>query len=533
MIPFGFFKGGLGSSTPYVLPDLSGYGISYIWMHVKTQQSTIDYCARVSRNGLITAGNLKYVFYDSFGRVSMDSIVSDTTTPGTTTVKEWIISNSDSDEYTYHTFYDQISGDELGFVTLVNSPIFASGGEIKTRNLEPAMKFQGVATGELVGTALPEMNDTNDFSVLTLSNLATPIGQVDTLISSTNVNSGAFSRFGIFNRGDSEFGVILRTTTPTTFLGSTGGVQNNSNQKEIVVTYEDEVEMKTFLDATNTDTDAITGAFINDSFNLGIDRGSLFASSGLLQAVLVADRVWTPAEVTSLRVIMNDIFKYDLDLNLVTDGNSLTFGFNATAGNTYPELIEDRLTFQGTTNVVTNKSLGGQTTQQMEADAATDIDPLIDPLKRNVLLAWECRNDMIVNSLTPTEALNNMITFCNNRRTAGWEVIVANVLPSWIGTYKGDSTVVGYDLLNTERLQLNALLQAGWQTFADGFVDFSVEDELYLFHNNEQAGYVFSSGTPPTTSDNGYYSDGTHGTDAGYSRISNIFFTELSKLINK
>ena len=264
-----------------------------------------------------------------------------------------------------------------------------------------------------------------------------------------------------------------------------------------------------------------------------IDRSSLPSYlSGDIEYVLFKNDIEKATEydknVASGALLTNDIDRVFL---FVTDGNSLTDGQDSNTGYDYPNQFINMPAFGSNGSTIVNKSVGGQTTPQMEADASTDIDPLL--LRNNgVLLAWECRNDLVVNSATVETAYNNMVTYCTNRRAAGWKVIVATITPSWTATYKGDSTAVGYALLESDRNAVNKLLLDNWASFADGICDLTKYPEINTFGKNEQDGYVFSA-TRPIVSANGLYSDGTHFTDSGYRLIALAFYKSVLKYIYK
>ena len=529
IIPFGFLKQPVSGIS---LPDFSGLNITQAWTTFKTSEATINYFARISRNGLVTSGNLLYVFYDEWGFVSMDSQVSTTTTANeSTTVREWFLSGARTDYFTFANWYEQVSGLSVDFQVgqLANAPFFAQNIRLKTSNLTTATLFRDSANSVLDRSPLTELGTGSDFTVTSVSS-AFALGQADVIINTRITNTGTNSRFAHQNRGDNQNATLFRNTSSTNYVGTLLALQNVLTQKELIATVENAVEMKTYFFAALQDTDSITGNFDNETFDLGASSAGNNPFNGYMQAAIVSNSHAVTA--ADMNTALDGVLAYSTNYNIVADGNSITFGNGATSGQEYPTILGSRLTNTATTNTVTNKGVGGQTTQQMEADAVTDIDPLINVSKRNILLAWEARNDMIQNSLSVSDAYNNMVTYCTNRRAAGWEVIVGTILPTWTATYKGDSTVTGYNLLNTEREAVNVLIRYNWASFADGIVDFALDSDFNTFHNNEQAGYVFSA-TRPTTSANGLYGDGTHCTDAGYQVISNMFFDEIIKLVHK
>lgn len=212
-----------------------------------------------------------------------------------------------------------------------------------------------------------------------------------------------------------------------------------------------------------------------------------------------------------------------MELNIVVDGNSLATIQGG--GISWSQQLTAKLTSNSVVHTMTNKAVGGQTTPQMEADAITDIDPLYTEGKRNVLIFQEGINDMVLNEPTSTGAFDNIKAYCTNRQTSGWEVWIIPILPAWYYGYKGDNTVTGYNLLNTERLDVNNMLALD-SSFYDKYLDVSTIPGLYDLGDNEEAGYVFSI-VRPIVSENGKYLDGTHLKNLGRDDISDMLLAEF------
>lgn len=237
--------------------------------------------------------------------------------------------------------------------------------------------------------------------------------------------------------------------------------------------------------------------------------------------------------VKNTGLLLNTINRYNLINNskIVCDGNSLTLGTGSTGGETYPIQLSN-LGAIGTSNcTVTNLGSGSQTTEDMIADGVAQVDALYDSgLDYNFLLAWEIRNHLVLDAPTNQAAFDEMETYCLARQSAGFKVIVATILPSWTATYRGDSTVAGYNLLDYDRLAINTLLRDNYTDFADGFADLAMIEGLGDLGDNESGGYTFSA-TRPTTSVNGKYDDGTHLTNSGYADVAQCFLNEIYKII--
>lgn len=171
---------------------------------------------------------------------------------------------------------------------------------------------------------------------------------------------------------------------------------------------------------------------------------------------------------------------------VICDGNSLTVGFPLTALNAYPTIMSAAL---GQVWKVTNLGVSGQTTADMIADAATQVDVLYSSsFAKNVVVCWEGTNSIWFGA-NATTTYNDIVSYCTGRRAAGFKVVVCNILPRT----PFDGTQEGY------RTTVNSNIASNWATFADARVDVAGDSRL--------------SNAANTTY---YQADGIHLTDAGY-----------------
>jgi len=151
---------------------------------------------------------------------------------------------------------------------------------------------------------------------------------------------------------------------------------------------------------------------------------------------------------------------------VVCDGNSLTFGY-AVPKQGYPEQLFPLLGSAW----VTNFGVNALTTPLMTSRAAATIDPRLDEgVGENVLVAWEVRNDLVLNLATAATAYSNLVTYCQARQAAGWTVIVLTVLPSTGGDEPGD--------FEASRGTVNTNIRNNWATFADALCDVAANGNL-------------------------------------------------------
>lgn len=155
-------------------------------------------------------------------------------------------------------------------------------------------------------------------------------------------------------------------------------------------------------------------------------------------------------------------------LNIVCDGNSITAGYSSGTTNSnssYPSQMKLFLTKLGITATVTNIGVGGQTTLNMILDSAS-IDTLIVPGAQNILIASEGANDFFFNNSTVQATYDRFISYCLNRMSAGWYVIVFSNLnrinaPTW-GTSAD---------LEVKVSAFNSMLEANYKNFCSRYVD--------------------------------------------------------------
>lgn len=148
-------------------------------------------------------------------------------------------------------------------------------------------------------------------------------------------------------------------------------------------------------------------------------------------------------------------------LLLVGDGNSLMFG----SGGAVPFL-------QQTSDMLglplINKGVRGQNIQDMIADAARDVDPLLEAEGvRPVLIVWEGLNYMRdTRGKSAADYVDLLEAYCRARRAAGWQriVVVNSASHNWpSGSWKPGKTAG----------EINEEIKQRWRGFADAMLDVS------------------------------------------------------------
>lgn len=157
---------------------------------------------------------------------------------------------------------------------------------------------------------------------------------------------------------------------------------------------------------------------------------------------------------------------------IVLDGNSL-FDFIDAASN----LAEyNKIGAPGVSR--TNFGVSGQTTLNMIADAATQVDPVYAPNK--VLIVWEARNHLYFGGTSQAvkEAIRD---YCLARQQVGWRVVILSCTKA-----VNDFSINGTNFATFDQAidDFNLWLRANWRDFADSFCDAAIIPELVDYNNS-------------------------------------------------
>jgi lysophospholipase L1-like esterase len=216
---------------------------------------------------------------------------------------------------------------------------------------------------------------------------------------------------------------------------------------------------------------------------------------GLIDEIAYIDGNLTSA----VRILLASVVAIFMTFLLLFDGDSLTAGYYAAEGSSYPEQCFALIGGQGT---YINVAVNGQNAADMLSDAMATIDPLATHTK-NILVAWGGANDIFW-SHSGTTTYNQLVSYCTGRRAAGYLVIIVDILPS-----------TAYDATKeTERTILNTALAANWASFANGFVQASVDPRLI-----------------DPTNETYYYTDHRHLIDAGQTVMAELVAVQVQPLL--
>jgi lysophospholipase L1-like esterase len=278
----------------------------------------------------------------------------------------------------------------------------------------------------------------------------------------------------------------------------------------------DGTTVRLYLDGTQVVTTTITlGTIKNGRFRVATPSTSSSFWPGSLTGIRVYSAALSAGDITTLAAGGNPsatpLRQYNFSEGvgttlansgslpnpqpqLICDGNSLTAGIGSSNANTegYPAQLQSLL---GVTWTSMQFGVGGQTTEDMNSDANTQIDGFFDSHRsKNIVVAWEGINSINNVNDTAAQAYTAMTTYIHGRQAAGFKVIVLTTM-KW-GTITAPKEVI--------RQAYNALVLAN-SAGADAVVDVASDSHL----------------TDPTNTT--YFSSDTiHLVDAGYAVVAGL-----------
>ena len=157
---------------------------------------------------------------------------------------------------------------------------------------------------------------------------------------------------------------------------------------------------------------------------------------------------------------------------IVFDGDSLTRGQGASVGlDDYPAQVIQTLDCGYAYH---NFGVDGQTLVDMQQDAGSQIDSLINHNSRNILIVWGGTNEFsAVWNFSAEQAYAHLVTYCTARHAAGWKVIVLTMLPR-------SDDFISHNV-EPERAAFNALIRRHWQEYAVGLADVGADPTIGQF----------------------------------------------------
>lgn len=183
---------------------------------------------------------------------------------------------------------------------------------------------------------------------------------------------------------------------------------------------------------------------------------------------------------------------------IICDGNSLTFGAGISAPEkSYPSRLQ--AFFPGVT--IENLGVGGQSSRQVEADAADQVDSLFTP--DAVVIFWEGINSFYGDHDSAAAAYAYAVKYISDRKKAGFKTVIVTAMASENPLLAS----MGYRAFEAE---YNALIREN-AAGADIVVDLALEKRL------------------SDSTDLSYFaSDYIHMTDEGYALVAETIAHQLA-----
>ena len=209
------------------------------------------------------------------------------------------------------------------------------------------------------------------------------------------------------------------------------------------------------------------------------------------------------------------------NVNIVCDGNSLTYGIGGTA---YPSQLAGKSPLTGG-ETITNVGVNGQTTADMTS-THSDVDAAWDAGKTNILVAWEGTNSIANIGRTAAQAKSDLEAYITAVSAVHpWIVIIGTTISCQ--THDGESQTIA---LNAVIDDYNTLLRANYRAMGAT----ALFEVRYPGNPFTPADYTNASfETMATTT--GVWADGetgghVHLNTAGYLIIANLVAATLRRV---
>ncbi len=309
--------------------------------------------------------------------------------------------------------------------------------------------------------------------VLTMTQaLATPMSSCLGLL----YNSGTVLQDNI--AGTNRFNIYLSGALYT--LAVTGAVSTyitRATQKEVLLTVFDGAS--SWFEGRNGGRTVTMPAATPGGVTFGSAYTPGFGANCRMYQMIICDRAFTAGERASLKSWMHSSVMLSTEPTtvVVCDGNSITFGYGIGASDAYPAKLGTSL---GNAYAVVNYGVTNQTTADMSADAATQIDSTLPAYSTSgVLIAWEATNDIFFGASLAT-CQSRWNTYFSARATAGWASNGSKLVAMTAISRGNFSDQPGMSAILDS---WNTWLRANYSTYATHLVDLAADARLSNFNN--------------------------------------------------
>lgn len=315
-----------------------------------------------------------------------------------------------------------------------------------------------------------------------------------TRVWSLGVNSDQKGRFDVWNTAGTNAVVsTLMVMPPQAGWHFLIGVYNGTGN------------LKFYLDGADVTASAVAGvsALATSTIDINVGRraisGSALPANGPVCGAFIVPSALSATQVRAIYHAATDHARL-----VIADGDSLTVGSPLS-----PPWMDAVVAGLGGYSTYHNIAVGGQTMATIVSNSPNKTDPNYDATVRDLLWIWAGTNDIAAGT-APATVYSNLTTYCAARRSAGFKVVVATMLPRKLGT----------DNVNTEtnRITYNDSIRTNWATFADALADVGNDATIGGANAPDNATYYQSS-------------DKVHLTAAGYAIVATYADTALRSLL--
>lgn len=252
--------------------------------------------------------NTAYVFFngsDVDDTITASSLISTSsnTTPSATILSTWV-GTDDAYVETWYGITDDNSIDSTKRarnLTTSEQPQFISGGSILTKNGKPDLDFLTTTTGHLAAVLNSDLNSSNDWTILT--------------VTYNNVSANAGSFFGthattitnlrLYTSRSTALRIAQYVNTSVTVYETALLAQQNTSNQKLLTTTLNSGTMESYYNGTFQDTVVTTGAYTNDSVQIGRRFGTNKLDGGIQEIIIF------PSDKTNdLTTLHSDINTY-------------------------------------------------------------------------------------------------------------------------------------------------------------------------------------------------------------------------------
>jgi hypothetical protein len=271
-----------------------------------------------------------------------------------------------------------------------------------------------------------------------------------------------------------------------------------------VATFEPATAVRLYQDGTldASDLTSIPAALADVAAAFTVGRRATAASEapwlGRLAGAFVVNDVLSAAEIRELYHAVTNHARL-----IWFDGDSLTVGFNVT-----PPWTDALVAALPGYSTYYNIAVSGQPLSTLNANSPAKIDHLYDESVPGIVCIWCGINDIVAGADAAT-TYSRLVTYCQGRQAAGYQVVVSTLLPCTSASAIG----VGY---NAKRNTVNASIRANWATFADALADVAADTRIGDDADSDDLVY--------------FNADKTHLNATGYAIVSGIVDTAIRSL---